>query len=254
MSDPKSVFLDRNILSLGIVIEPAVQSQTINWGGQNITSDIHGYRRKPLQGDWRDEEVASLPTIISLVASGVLKLFVGREVAFEGLKANVVGKGTKGDLFKDVEIALCESPIDRSYFKSQTIDQVCDSGELIKFCETLVKINPAMIEKVPEFWDRLPANVQENFGNLDRLRSLLDALPNKRHWPDAFNLWSAECSQSDYFLTTDRRFINALTKTAQIELPVSLMTPSQLLADLGVTDREPLPFKQDEFINMMVAH
>ncbi|MGI3185014.1 hypothetical protein [Nioella aestuarii] len=192
MPDPKRVFLDRNILSLSIVIEPAVQQQTIKWGGQSHTSDIHGYRRKPLQGNWMDDEVACLPTIASLATNGFLRLFVAQEVAFEGLKANVVGRGTKGDLFRGVDIARCESPIDRSYFKSQTIDQVADSRELIEFCQTLMKLDVAKIKAVPKFWDRFPAQMQKNFGNLDRLKLLLDALPHKPHWPDAFHLWSAD--------------------------------------------------------------
>jgi len=254
MSNPRQVFLDRNILSLSIVIEPVVQTQTMMWGDTESTLDVHGYRRKPLKGDWTDGEVTCLPTIAALATSGLLKLFVATEVSFEGFKANSVGRGTKGDLFRNVDIGRCESPIDRSYFKSQTIDQLCDSDELIEFCETLMTIDAAILKNVPEFWGRFPEKVKENFSEIDRLKVVLNALPHKKHWPDAFHLWSAECFGADYFVTVDQKFINALTQTARIALPVSIVKPSELLEKLGVEKREPLPFEVGEFINMMVAH
>lgn len=253
MTKQYKVFLDRNILSYSIILETTIKTQTLKWGDTDDTCDIHGYIRKSKRGDWIDDEVACLPTIASMASKEILHLYVGVEVQHESLSANSVGRGTKGDLFRGVQINHCDNPICRSYFKSQTIDQICDKKELIYFCEMLMKVDAAMLMKVPEFWNRFPDSMKDNFGKIDRLKELLKALTHKGHWPDAFHLWTAECFGADFFLTVDQKFINALTRTARIPLPVPIVKPSDLLGTLGVKERLPLPFEEGKFINLMEA-
>lgn len=251
---PKQVFLDRNILSKSIIIDCAVEQQLLKWGDTSITSGIHGYGRKRLKNDWTDDEVACLPTIALLVTNGLLKLYVGGEVRNEGIRARGVGKGTAGDLFRNIDIGYRASPIDISYFKSLTINQISDGRDLLEFCETLIKIDVSIIKGKPEIWNRFPEYMKANFNNIPRLKKMLEALNHKQHWRDAFHLWSAECYEADYFLSIDQRFINVLTKTATIELPVPIVKPSELLEKLEVREREPLPFEIEEFINFSIAH
>jgi hypothetical protein len=91
--------------------------------------------------------------------------------------------------------------------------------------------------------------MRANLRDLGRFHDLIDALPHEKHWPDAMHLWTAETHRAGYFLTMDKKFINALTKTARIDLPTKPARPSQLLADLGVEDRDSLPAEDSKFYN-----
>ena len=103
------------------------------------------------------------------------------------------------------------------------------------------------LAKIGLLWNRLPGTMQTNFRNLGRFHELVDALPAEQHWPDALHLWTAETHGAGYFLTMDKKFINALTKTARIDLPTKPVRPSKLLADLGIKNRDPLPIEDLEF-------
>ena len=119
--------------------------------------------------------------------------------------------------------------------------------EVINFCRLLRKGTPQLFEGTPEIWNRLPEKMRANLRNLSRFHELIDSLPADKHWPDALHLWTAETHGAEYFLTLDKRFINALTKTARIDLPTKLALPSELLDDLNVHVRDPLPVEDLEF-------
>ena len=120
---------------------------------------------------------------------------------------------------------------------------------MIDFCRFLRKATPQLFEETPELWDRLPEKMQANLHDLGRFHELIDALPYEKHWPDALHLWTAETHGAEYFLTLDQKFINALTMTARINLPTKPARPSQLLDDLGIQDRDPLPAEALKFYN-----
>jgi hypothetical protein len=67
----------------------------------------------------------------------------------------------------------------------------------------------------------------------------------ENHYRDALHLWTAEVNGLDYFLTADKTFINVMTKTSRVPLPTRPISPSDLLAELGVTQIDPLPIVDD---------
>ena len=249
---PVKVFIDRNVRAKSVIIEGAVRNQKVQWGPIEEELAITGWRGKPLRdGDsrWIADEVACLPTVARLATDGTIALFEAHEIGFEALLSPVGARGTKGDIFARVAINRVADAVDRSFFRTGTVDQVASRQDVINFCRFLRNATPQLFEKTPEIWDRFPETTQANLRDLGRFHELIDALPYEKHWPDALHLWTAETHSAGYFLTTDQKFINALTKTARINLPTKPARPSQLLANLGVEDRDPLPAEDLRFYN-----
>lgn len=248
--DPPKVFLDRNVRARSVIIEPAVYHKVTQWGPTEQTIPLHGWRRKALHdGDarWIAGEVECLPTVARLALDGVIALFEAREATAESLQASPGARGTKGDIFAGTPITQVPDAAGRSYFGSRTLDQVASRDDVIEFCRFLRKSTPQSLQGMPRFWARLPSEMRANLQRIGRFHELIDALPHERHWPDALHLWTAETHGASFFLTTDKKFINALTKTARLSLSTRLLLPSDLLADLGVTERDPLPVSDFEF-------
>jgi hypothetical protein len=196
---------------------------------------------------WVAGEVACLPTVARLTTDGTIALFEAHEARFEALLASQVARGTKGDIFARVAVNRVADAVDRSLFGTGTVDKVASRQNVIDFCRFLRGATPQLFEKTPELSDRLPETMQANLRDLGRFHELIDALPYEKHWPDALHLWTAETHGAGYFLTMDKKFIRALTMTARINLPTKPASPSQLLADLGVVDRDPLPAEALKF-------
>lgn len=244
------VFLDRNIISRAVILEPAVQMKEIVFGGVAQELPISGWRRKPLRhGDvaWIENEINSMPTLARLGKDGCVEFFESQETTFEGWSASTGARGENGDLLSKVPIKRVPTAVDRSYFASQSLAQVASRQKVINFCKFLRSIDVSRLERIPEIWQKLPREMQFNLLNLERFKKLTSALPTERHWPDVLHLWTAETHKADYFLTLDRKFERALTMTAKINLVTSVCSPSKFLDDMGVKDLDPIPFEHSKF-------
>ena len=249
---PAKVFLDRNVSARSVTVEGAIQNQQVQWGASEVDVAITGWRRKPMRDSdsrWIATEVACLPTVARLATDGTIALFESQETRFEALRASIGARGTKGDILARVAINRVPDAVDRFYFRTGTIDRIASRQDVIDFCRFLRKAAPEFFEKTPDLWNRIPETMQANLGDLGRFHELIDALPTERHWPDALHLWTAETHGAGYFLTMDQKFINALTKTARIDLPTKPARPSELLDHLGIQDRDPLPAEGFNFYN-----
>jgi hypothetical protein len=247
---PRGVFLDRNVISRSVISECVVRKKRIQWGPDEHLLDLSGWQEKPpREGDnaWISNEVSCLPTVARLAVDGEIKLYESRECRYESGQAVPGGAGTTGDIFAKCRIIFAADAVDRSFSGPKTPSQLSSRCNVIEFCELLRNTNPAMLMKVPEFWDKFPKIMKRNLEDIDRFHKILDALPTKTHWPDALHLWTAETHGAEFFLTLDRKFINALTKTARIDLPTNPVLPSQLLVELGIEDRDPMPDIEFDF-------
>ena len=247
---PVKVFLDRNVCARRVIIEGAIQNKKVQWGPTELDLEITGWRRKPMRdGDqrWVAGEIACFPTIARLATDGTIALFESQETRFEAWRASTGARGTKGDLFPRGLIKPAPDAVGRSFFRSGPFSHTISRQHVIEFCRYLRGITCELFEETPEFWNRLPETMQANLRELGRFHELIEALPHEKHWPDALHLWTAETHGAEYFLTMDQKFINALTMTARVNLPTKLARPSQLLADLGVEGRDPLPAEHHKF-------
>ncbi|VUD69012.1 hypothetical protein TDB9533_04375 [Thalassocella blandensis] len=68
--------------------------------------------------------------------------------------------------------------------------------------------------------------MKRNLENLDRHRSLRKNLSVKQY-VDAFHFWRAEVSGIDYFLSPDKKFVNAMRQTKKVQLDCHSFFPSE---------------------------
>lgn len=247
--NPATALVDHCVKQLIITSETAVQYQTINLGRKRQIFPIVGFRRKQKlkSGEfWKQEQIESLPTIARLAEEKVIKLFSYNELNFESLPGMRGLRGALGDLFKKIEICKVPSAIERSRFMQMNILDYSKKERLIEFCNILINLNdPDLLLKAPI---RLTDFEKKNLKALNRFREICSGL-NPGMYPDAFHLWTAETNNLDYFLTTDRKFINALTKSKKLPLLTKPICPRVLLNEMGVFDLDPMPIQDDGFHN-----
>jgi|SRR6266404_3291895 len=218
----------------------------INWGGREHTSVIAGWKRKPDRSatdPWLQKQISCLPTIARLAKAGTVDCYFSLELMFEENRGSGGMHGTFGDLFAGVKIKSCLPVVNRPRFR-----QNVDFGEhlreegLPEFCDFLLKLDPSLLRlHAPEFWNALPAFEQQNLLQLERFKSFCRRL-SKRHYSDAFHLWTAEANALDYFLTVDGKFVNAVRSIRDFNFRCKPISPEQCLSVLGITEIDPHPF------------
>lgn len=142
-----------------------------------------------------------------------------------------------------------EAAVERSYFFQSSLDEHVDSQSVIKFCKWLLNIDPnVLIEKVTQA-KSFPSFLMANLRNVKRFSELCKGLSEKQY-PDAFHLWTAEVNGADFFLTIDKKFIHVMTETNRVDLPCPPLSPSQLLNQLGIDERDPIEYMEGVFYDI----
>ena len=78
---------------------------------------------------------------------------------------------------------------------------------------------------------------RENIKNLQVFQNLCKAVHRKRA-RDAFHLWAAECSNLDYFLTSDTTFLNVYrtaVKDKKVNFKCRPVSPDELANELNIS-------------------
>lgn len=245
----KSVLIDLSIYRPGITAKYATQEQKVQWGNQTITAPVTGIQRIQPENEEKRRNIELLPTLVKLVGEDKVKLFTYSELNFERLRISSHYTGTKGDLFRGVPIENIPAAIDRSYFGSMTFSECISKESLIEYCKFLKTFEPTKYSNFAEFQSHFTEFQQANLRNLDRFREICKGLPDKQ-LPDALHLWTAETNNLDYFLTRDKKFINAMTETKKITLPTHPITLENLFKELNVTELDPLPIADYSFYHL----
>ncbi len=244
------LLVDRNIRVHAQIAEFVTGKQEVNWAGGTTEVDILGYRgKKPRQGEWLSKQISALPTIARLAREGRLVLCTSREIQFEGMFGAIGTQGSIGDVFRDHEFQHVPPAVDRSYFSaSVNFNKYASGEEQVKwYKDFLLKVDEsAFLEKTKGHLE-LPKFDQANFENLGRFREICRNLNSDDQIRDAFHLWTAEVNGLNYFLTADKRFINAVTVTAKLELSTPPISASSLLERLGIKEPDPLPIGDQRF-------
>jgi hypothetical protein len=249
-SSSAKVLVDNCIDGLSQTMQGAAKEEEIQWGDSKQRVRIGGYQRKPPlrpEHKWKQRQIECLPTIARLARDGRLSLYIYNEIRFEGwLRPGSAIRSVIGNLFAGVQFIDVEAPIERSRFFQMELGQYLQRQEVVEFCKWLQLPRIEALADKPAIQSRLPESEIYNLRQVKRFRELCRGL-SEGQYPDAFHLWTGEANKLDYFLTTDRKFIRAMTETKKIVLPCRPISPEALLAELGVTERDPLPFKLGQF-------
>lgn len=130
------------------------------------------------------------------------------------------------------------------------ISEYLSKDQVVKFCTWLLNSKAEDLADRLEGQERYPSFLLNNLRRVQRFRDLCNGLAEKQY-PDAFHLWTAEVNGIEYFLTTDKKFIRAMTETKRLSLPCRPLSPSDLLYLLEIEDRDPFEYEENQFFNVL---
>lgn len=192
---------------------------------------------------WLQDQIECLPTIARLAREGFLELFTYEELQMESCKrAGLPEQRRFGDVFKDTTVSWIPAAVRRGLFFQTNSSEHLRAEGLIEFCEWLVTDFHLSWLDAPYVQREITETEIRNLIEVERLRTICNPIARK-HYGDAFHVWTGEVNQLPLFLTTDRKFIRAATQNGNRELPCNPLSPSALLEMLNVSDRDALPFE-----------
>lgn len=130
---------------------------------------------------------------------------------------------------------------------SLTFKDIASRENQNEFFRCLLDVGAGSVS--PGFVEAIPRTEFERW-NLARLHEFVELCRavGPTRLGDAFHLWTALCNGLDYFLTTDRKFLDALRRNAtDPELLVRAVSATELCAALDLPDA-PLPIAENEVV------
>lgn len=220
------VLIDRCAHREGVTHRSVSADQKLRWGDLTIDVPVLQRTRFPPRPDekFKIEQLPYLASIAVLAKFNRLELCTSFELDIEQIRNREPDRGYVGfDMFEGISLVSLSSPVSRSI-------SIAAFGRSSGIKE----------------------NEQEEF-----LRQLTDArfaymrrLFGDKHVADAFHLWTAEVHRLDYFLTTDKKFLNVYSDVrGKLASPTRATSPKGLCESLGVgpTDIEELARQRPAF-------
>ncbi|MGY8686698.1 MAG: hypothetical protein ACKVHP_03010, partial [Verrucomicrobiales bacterium] len=238
----------------------------IDWGGPKQLDPVQGYARKPdYENGSYQREIEGLLTIGRLIREGLVQPYTSTEIQFELLRGRMIDPTLNA--FKGCEFAHCDSPVERSKFRSTIkIKEHCakggkkdkkkDLGQFtqIAFMKWLKNLSitevAALISMQSEL--KLTSNEVSSLGDLDWFQHLAMRLQSDENLPDAFHLWTARRNEMDVFVTLDRKLNNSFDsivseRQSGISFGLEVMSPLPFLKWCGVDSIDPIPIDHGVF-------
>ena len=235
----------------GVLVDTSVWSHAVV--GETVFETLPGLEnklaliraKKETTNPKLKREIECLPTIARLAREGVVLLYTYDELVNETMHKT----GLLTHLFGGVKLCRAQAPVRRGLFSSNDLSEFIrpysksgKTGPLADFCEWLIKYYSDKLLSIPYIQGKLTDCEIENLRKIDILRSICKPPLDTNHFGDAFHLWAAEINNLQ-FLTTDSKFIRALSNTCHMKIRHKPILPSQLLHNMGIAERDPMPFK-----------
>jgi len=237
---PLKVLVDNSVKSFGIVAHGIHESIP---GIENPLFLIQARPARTPDEKWLSSQIECLPTIARLSQEGTLKLYTYEELRWEAWKrSDSFPAQPFGNVFRENEITNVPSAIRRGLFSDVEPSEHMKAEALIEFCRLLLDGPLDRLLAAPIWQSKLTDFEKRNLDNIDRFRMICRPL-SENQYGDAFHLWTSETNELSYFLTADRKFLRAATNQKKTALPCRPITPSVLLDELGIKERDPLPFE-----------
>jgi|SRR5581483_5254165 len=200
------VLVDTCLRNEAVSYEYNLASKRIVWGGcEVLLPNFAELKERCLRGKSRNDSCrihAVLRRVAHLAETGRIQLYDSVELMFEwmGRAGGPSLRRTEFDPFSNVRISRVKAPVERT-----VVIGACDSK---RDFET---------EK-----DRWLDTIQE-----PRFREL-KAVINRKHWADAFHLWTAEANDLDCVLTFENKVRNSLANQKRVTSDVEILSPIEL--------------------------
>jgi hypothetical protein len=233
-----SALIDNSILShgkLGRSISIALP------GFGNRLALIEAKSALPPDQKWLRIQIEALPTIAKAVRDAKLELYSYFELEMEEWRGGNFANSIAGNLFHGVLRERVAAPIGRSLFVGIGGAELADVDAQISFCGWLLDHGEKILQR-PKLLDRLTPTQINALRNIGRFREICRSLAPKQY-VDAMHLWTGEINGIENFLTMDATLVRALSSNKRLTLLCRPVYPEDLLTQMGVADREPLPFE-----------
>lgn len=244
------VLVDNAVWDWANILDPVTISVSSELKDQP-TETMSGYMRKqPLLGSekWKQEEIDWLPTLAKLSQSDEIALYTYKELQYESWFRG--GRPRVGNIFSGCSVSFVEPAIERSCFVAQDLLKHAKAEEKMSFCQKLLDWADTRQTIFEQSRHTFPILTQQSLNDLKRYKEICAGLSHEQR-QDAFHLWTAEVNGMDYFLTVDKKFMNAMTKSKpkQFQLKSQPVLPSGLVSALGITKQNPYRYLSDDFIS-----
>jgi hypothetical protein len=250
------VLIDHSVRRDAQVGQWTTERHSVKWGGHVVSSDVAVLGRRPMPDSSQVDRIANiqaLPMIRKLALDGVVELAVSRELKYEGWTGRNPSVGTKGDLLAGVPIETVSSPIERTFFR-QTADlsQFLDRDYFRDYCDFLNRLSSQQAERCIELLPDLPESSIRGLRDIRTFQKLCAGAAIE-HYPDLFHWWTAEHAGCSHFLTMERRFKNVANNQCRGVVNCKVSWPTELLAELQITELEPMPMEEGEVMSFFDA-
>lgn len=207
------VYLDTSALKLSIqaIVGLTPVDEGVNWGGREITITVHKTAvTHPIEGINNTElkrEADLLPKIAELAHEGTIELIVQNETLVElwGLPR------TAGKLFFGAPLKKVQAPFEYS----RVVFAAFEDSEKLQY-DFLAGIKDSRFIELQKACGAYQGTIA----------------PPRNQLLDAFHIWCAETSESQYFLTCDMSLVRYVAKQKQHIPAARVVLPSLLLAEL----------------------
>jgi|SRR5579862_2650217 len=166
---------------------------------------------------WKRAQSEAMVGIAQSAREGRVYLFIYNEIETENLRGTLFPLGVVANCLDGVEIGRVPAAIERSIFQKMPLDTFTEKSTRVDFCRGLLSLDYREFAKRTKLMSMLSDFERRNLESLGRFRELCDNL-DETHYPDALHLWTAEVNNLNFFLTADKKFINAMTETNQVAL------------------------------------
>jgi hypothetical protein len=273
VTSPMRVLIDTGIISSADFLVGDSRVQEFRWGNGSARTTIAGFRRiEPSRDPDQQREKDALFTLGRLSREGLVELSTYAELNAE-LWRRPKGRDPLLNAFLKCHIQCCSAPLERSKFRS-TIDMtewIAKGGK----AEREKGVLPSEFNQIPYFQWLANLSKEEiatlelhaakigldgfevsSLHDLPWFQALARALVSPENLPDCFHMWTARRNGMDTLLTLEKklpRTMNQLKQRKQdaIDAGVSILRPTQLLLQLGVTNIDSVPVQPERFYSYM---
>ena len=237
------ILLDNSVRSLARGFAIPIQVSQGSLGEDNALVLFQISEARSSTERYKQEQLEALPTIAELAASGKIELFTSMELALEHLRNAKWPIFEVGDLLpRPISSGQVPAPIERQGRGNFDPFSKEDGDNLVEFVSWLLQPNYRSKLLSTTTDPKLTDFEATNLRNIDALDEICRSLSEK-HYGDAYHLWTATVNDMDYFLTSDKRFSNAVTQNQTRSVRCAPIFPTELVEKFGIQDLKPLPFE-----------
>lgn len=205
-------------------------------------------KAQPKDAEWLNREIEALAAVGAAARLGRLRACISSEINFERRKGGVGARWSRTDLWNSVNFEHVDPAVERSrWMGSLSIGEVLSAEHKQEFVNRLLHFARHGVPQVFFEYSDVPDFERRNLAKLNELASLCTAVGETR-WVDAFHFWTALCDDVDFFLTTDKKFLEALReKDLSADWVCRAVSPSTLMEILNLPPRS-LPITGGELV------